>query len=65
MVEQSLLGMGMGDWFPGVMRDYSQAYSEGWGDYATDDVERMTGHPARSIETFAQEILAPAMGVRG
>ncbi len=65
MVEQSLLGMGMGDWFPSVMRDYSQAYREGWGDYTTDDVERMTGHSARSIQAFAQEILAPAMGVRG
>ncbi len=65
MVEQSLLGMGMGDWYPRVMRDYSKAYSEGWGDYTTPDVEQMTGHPARSIQTFAQEILAPAMGGMG
>ncbi len=29
--------MGMGDWFPQLMRDYSKAYSESWGDYTTED----------------------------
>ena len=64
-VEQTLLEMGMGDWFPKVMRDYSKAYSENWGDYTTDDVQRIAGHPARSFETFASEIFAPALAQSG
>jgi len=64
-VAQSIREMGMGDWAAQVMRDYSQAYSENWGDFTTDDVERLTGHPARSFETCAREILAPALGQAG
>ena len=60
-VEQSMREMGMGDWFPVVMRDYSKAYSENWGDYTNNDVERITGHPARSFEAFANEIFVPAL----
>ena len=45
-VEQSLRQMNMGDWFPVVMRDYSKAYNENWGDFTTSDVETLTGHPA-------------------
>ncbi len=60
-VEQSLRDMGMGDWFPQLMRDYSKAYSENWGDYTTNDVERLTGHPARSFNSFAGEVFAPAL----
>lgn len=60
-VEQSLLEMGMGDWFASVMKDYSKAYSENWGDLITHDVERLAGRPARSIDAFAREILLPAL----
>ena len=34
----------------------------GWGDFATSLVEKIAGHPARSIEAFAREVLAPALG---
>ena len=61
-VEQSLRDMGMGDWFPKVMRDYSGAYSRGWGDFTDGDVERVTGHAARSFDEFARQVLAPALG---
>ena len=60
-VEQSLREMNMGDYFPTIMRDYSQAYSENWGDYVTEDVQVVTGHPARAIADFAREVLAPAL----
>src|SRR5208283_2768799 len=33
----------------------------GWGDFVTEDVKKLTGHPARSIEQFARELLAPAL----
>ncbi len=60
-VEQSLRQAGMGDWFPGVMRDYSAAYARGWADEVTDGVPRLAGHPARSFATFARELLVPAV----
>lgn len=63
-VEQALEQMGTGDWFPAVMRDYSRAYAEGWGDFVTEDFERLVGRPPRSIEDFAREVFAPAMRAR-
>jgi uncharacterized protein YbjT (DUF2867 family) len=64
-VEQSLRQLNMGDWFPGVMRDYSAAYARGWGDVVTDAVPRLSGHPARSYATFAREVMAPAVNRQG
>jgi len=61
-VTESILSMGMGEWFAQVMTDYSRAYSEGWGDFTTDDFKSVTGKSPRSIEAFASEVFAPAMG---
>jgi len=60
-VEEAIREMGLGDWVAGVLRDYSRAYSENWGDFTTGEVARMTGHPARSFADFAGEVLAPAL----
>jgi uncharacterized protein YbjT (DUF2867 family) len=60
-VGESLRKMGMGDWFAQVMTDYSKAYAGGWGDLTTDNVRRLTGHEARSVEAFAREVLAPRL----
>jgi uncharacterized protein YbjT (DUF2867 family) len=60
-VKQAIREMGMGDWFAEVMGDYSRAYSENWGDFTTDDVTRLTGQPARSFDSFANEVLGPAL----
>jgi uncharacterized protein YbjT (DUF2867 family) len=60
-VADNIRKMGWGEWTAGVMRDYSAAYGSGWGDFVTEDVMKLTGHPARSIEQFAREILAPAL----
>jgi len=59
-VRQSLLDAGFGEWMAGVLRDYSQAYSEGKGDFVNGNVEMLSGHPARSVHRFAQEVFAPA-----
>lgn len=64
MVEQSIRKMGMGDYFAEIMRDYSKAYSENWGNFTTEDVDKVSGHSARSFDTFASEVLMPAF-VRG
>jgi uncharacterized protein YbjT (DUF2867 family) len=60
-VAEAIRKMGWGEWAAGVMRDYSAAYGSGWGDFVTEDVMKLTGHPARSIEQFAKEVLAPAL----
>lgn len=60
-VRETMLGMGADDWMSTLMRDYYQAYSEGWGDFITDNVERMVGHPARNLDQFVREVLAPAL----
>ncbi len=62
VVEQSILDFTNDQWFATVMRQYSKAYSENWGDFTTDNVEKLTGHPARSFDSFAREVLAPALG---
>ena len=39
------------------------AFSEDYGDFTTNEVEELTGHPARSFETFAKDfaqVFAPA-----
>jgi uncharacterized protein YbjT (DUF2867 family) len=60
-VADSIRKMGWGEWAAAVMRDYSAAYGSGWGDFLSEDVMKLTGHPARSIEQFAREVLAPAL----
>lgn len=60
-VRQSLLELGWGEWAAQVMYDYSKAYAAGWGDFANDDVESVTGRPPRSFEQFAREVFAGAV----
>ncbi len=60
-VEASIIEMGMGEWFGEVFKHYSEAYSNNWGDFTTGDVEKLTGHPARSIDQFVDEVFAPAL----
>ena len=60
-VVSSIKDMGMGDWFAKIMGQYSKAYAEGWGDLTTDDVKTVAGNASRSIETFAKEVLVPAI----
>jgi uncharacterized protein YbjT (DUF2867 family) len=60
-VAKSIREMGVGDWMAQVYRDYSQAYGENWGDFTTDDVKCLTGHPALCFERFACEVFAPAI----
>ncbi len=59
-VKQAIIEMGWGEWGGQIMSDYSKAYSEGWGDFVTDDVETITGNKPRSFEQFAKEVLAHA-----
>ena len=60
VVGESIISMGMDKWFAEVMMDYSKAYSQNWGDFTNDDVEKITGHKARSFKQFTDEVLSYA-----
>ena len=52
---EAMLGMGLPEWTADAFGEYMTAFSEGYGDWVTGDVEDVTGHPARSYETFARD----------
>ncbi len=61
IIRESMMRAGLDDWISTLMRDYSKAYSEGWGDFVTENVDRMTAHPPRDVDQFVREVLAPAL----
>lgn len=50
----SLIGMGMPRFMADTFGELFVNFANGGADRATDDVERVTGHPARSIDDFAR-----------
>ena len=52
---QAMISMGLPEWIADAFGKYFEVFSEGYGDFTTLDVERVTGHPARSYETFARD----------
>jgi uncharacterized protein YbjT (DUF2867 family) len=52
---EAMVGMGLPEWYADAYNEYNKAMSEGLGDFTTNDVEEITGHPARSYETFARD----------
>lgn len=53
--KQALVGMGLPEWIADGYVELMVDFADNWADHATHDVELVTGHPARSIETFAQD----------
>ena len=51
----AMAGMGLPEWHADAYNEYNNAFGEGLGDFTTNDVEEITGHPARSYETFARD----------
>ena len=51
---EGMIGMGMSEWFADAMVGVFQTLRR-YGDFTTTDVENVTGHPARSYETFARD----------
>ena len=58
---QSMTGMGMSEFTALGFAELMDGFKDGFAKEATDNVERLTGHPARSIETFARDF-AQAFG---
>ena len=48
-----MLGMGFPEWVADGYSEYFKAYSEGYGDLVTGEVEEIIGRAPRSYETFA------------
>jgi uncharacterized protein YbjT (DUF2867 family) len=57
----AMLGFGLQQWFVGMLIEYGQAYSEGWGDFVTSDFKAVTGREPRPFAQFAADF-APAFG---
>ena len=58
-----MISMGLPEWVADAMGEYATAFSEGYGDYTTPDIEKVTGHPPRSYETFANDFAQVFGGV--
>ena len=52
---QSMLGMGIPEWIAKGFSELSEGFSEGFAERTTENVAKVTGHPARSFEQFARD----------
>ncbi len=52
---QSMTEMGYPEWTAQGFAELMDGFKDGFAEEATDNVERLTGHPARSVETFAHD----------
>ena len=52
---QSMTGMGYPEWTAQGFAELMDGFKDGFAKEATDNVERLTGHQARSIEIFAHD----------
>ena len=49
----AMVGEGFPEWLADAVIEWAEAFRGGYGDFTTEDVERLTGHPATSYEKFA------------
>lgn len=52
---ESLLQTGMPAWVVGLLGEYSRAYAGNWGNFTTNDVQELTGKPARGFLEFVRD----------
>ena len=52
---QSMTEMGFSEWTALGYAELMDGFKDGFAKEATDNVQRLTGHPARSVETFASD----------
>jgi uncharacterized protein YbjT (DUF2867 family) len=60
---QSMIGMGFPEWIAKGYGELNEGFSENFANRVTDDVETLTGHPARSFQQYARnlaQIFVPA-----
>ena len=52
---ESMLGMGLSEWTANGFAELMEGFIEGFAETTTETVKQLTGHPARSFETFAHD----------
>ncbi len=52
---EGMISMGLPEWVADAFGEYMTAFIAGYGDFTTPDVEKVTGNPPRSFETFAKD----------
>ena len=52
---EAMVGMGLPEWIADGFVELFDGFSRGFADSTTSNVEQLTGHPARSFETFARD----------
>ena len=52
---ESMVGMGLSEWTAYGYAELMEGFIEGFADATTDNVALLTGHPARSFESFARD----------
>ena len=52
---EALIGMGISEWLAGAFCEYFENYRKGGSAGVANDVEKLTGQPPRSFETFARD----------
>ena len=62
---QSMTEMGFSEWTAQGFAELMDGFKDGFAKEATDNVERLTGHPARSVETFAHDFVGFFGGGQG
>jgi uncharacterized protein YbjT (DUF2867 family) len=55
---QSMIGMGMPEWIAEGYVELMADFANNWANKSYPDVETITGHPARSIDQFAQDFVS-------
>lgn len=60
---QAMLDAGLSAWLVGMLVEYGQAYSTGWSDYTTNDVQELLERQPRRFADFARDHAA-AFGVQ-
>lgn len=53
--KEALMGMGLPEWNVDGYLELFAEFANNWGDRTTDAVEKLAGHPARSINQFASD----------
>jgi uncharacterized protein YbjT (DUF2867 family) len=68
-VRDSLLGLGLDEWFVGALiglyQDYRRSGTNGYAAVVTDTIERLTGKPARSLDAMLAELRVAEQGAAG
>ncbi|MCH8330510.1 MAG: NmrA family NAD(P)-binding protein [Bacteroidetes bacterium] len=53
--KESMVGFGMSEWIVDGYIELNHGFESGFADISNDNVEKLSGHPARSIQDFAND----------